>query len=167
MTVEYFTPSKEDVEQAPEHLEMLRLYMIYNDTGHLIGHDFESHYTQEEKDAIRAQLEPISIEFTSLMDFSESAHARDLARKIIARGKPEDSNAAVISELALPCQPIPPTFNPNFGVMKGGPKDFTPVAALSVLPDAQIKPSYHVKEVKIINGQKVTFYGQDLSKDKK
>lgn len=107
MTVEYFTPSKEDIEQAPEHLEILRLYMIYNDTGHLIGHDFVSLYTQEEKDAIRAQLESVSIEFTS------------------------------------------------------------PVAALSVLPDAQIKPSYHVKEVKTINGQKVTFYGQDLSKDKK
>lgn len=71
-----------------------------------------------------------------------------------------DSSAAVTSEFALPSQPIPLTFNPKFG------KDFTPVAVQYVLPEAQINPTYRVREVKDIGGKKFIFYYQELPKDK-
>lgn len=156
MSVEYFTPSEEDTRIAHLWLKHYKMWSEYfNDyDGDIIGRD-------EKKDAsLIIQPPPISIEFTGMMDFGESVRARDLARKIIARIKPEDSNDAIISEFVLPSQPIPPTFNPKFG------KDFTPVPAQSVMPYAQISPTYTVRVMKNIDGKKFIFYGQEFPKDK-
>lgn len=136
MTVEYFTPSKEDIEQAPELLQMLRMYMVYNGNGHLIGYDFESLYTQEEKDAIRAQLE--------LMPDSD----------------------AVISEFALPYQRVPSTFNPKFGVVEENPKVFTPISmTIKSCEPGDLLPK-RIREVKRIGDRTYISYSYSSSEDK-
>lgn len=161
MTVEYFTPSEEDIEQAP------LLLIFYKRWGHHLPEndmlpdqtemyivDFTDCFTPEERQAHRNWLtvgtiapkyvfpspennlsehKDITIEFSSMMNFGHSALARDLARKMITPGTP---------------------------------KDFSPGATQSVLSDAQVNPDYRVNAVKDINGYKVTFYGQELPKDK-
>lgn len=164
MTVECFTPSKEDIEQAPARLHFYKMWRTFISKDDLLPDqsemciiDFTDCFTPEERQAHKnwflltptfprfnfmsggghyPEHKDITVEFTSLMNFGETVHAQDLARKIIAHSKG-----------------TPPMINPESGIIKGNPKDFTPVPTLSVLPAAQIKPSYHVKVVNTINGQ--------------
>lgn len=169
MTVEYFTPSKEDIEQAPALLYFYKQWGhhlpkddLLPDQSEMTIIDFSHLYTEEEKASARRQLvgniHPFpsgSIEFTSHQPY-DVARTKAMARHVLGCSPLQPLNDATVVEVRT-----------SYGSKSDISKDFTPVPTLSVLPPAQTKPSYHVKEVKTINGQKVTFYGQDLSKDKK
>jgi hypothetical protein len=165
MCVEYFTPSKEDIQSGLSWMNWYKIWSAFlNDhTDNIFGHDemtvidFTDCFTPEERRAHKnwfllaptipkfkfmpsgnhyPENKEITVEFTSMMDFGASSHAQDLARKIIARGSP---------------------------------KDFTPVPVQSVLPDAQVKPdkiikvSYRNTGIKTIEGMRPEDY---FKKDK-
>lgn len=157
MTVEYFTPSKEDIEQAPHLLELLQLYCVYNDNGHLVGYDFEHLITQEQKDVVRSELllniiPSGHVEFTSHQPY-DTARAKAMAKCFL-----ENS----------PLQPLDNVSITEVGLTHGksvNPKDFNPASVLLKLPDSKV--GYRYRETKIIDGKLCTFYGQELPKDKK
>jgi hypothetical protein len=157
MTVEYFTPSKEDVEQAPHLLKLFQLYHIYNDDGHLVGFDFEHFMTQEQKDAFRSSLllnitSSGRIEFTSHQPY-DTARAKAMAKRFLENAPLQPLDDASITEVGL-----------TYG-KSADPKDFNPVSVLLKLSDSKV--GYRYRETKIIDGKTCTFYGQELPKDKK
>lgn len=165
MTVEYFTPSKEDIEQAPHRLLVIQAQLenspILYSTDEMTVLDFSHLYTEEEKAIAKAILQEHifpscfgNIEFTSHQPHNV-AQAKARARHVLGNSPLQPPSEATVVEVQT-----------SYGSKSGDPKDFAPVSVLSVLPDAQIRPNYQVKEVKVINGQKVTFYGQELPKDK-
>lgn len=164
MTVEYFTPSERDIEQAPARLQFYKVWWDWiHDTDLLPDQpemtiiDFSHLYTEEEMNFHRQWL---AIDITP-SPFGNSVW-HDTAR------------AKAMAKHALKNSPLRPLDNVSItevSVTRGNesvkPKDFTPVAVQSALPAAQVNPNYRVKEVKTINGRNYTFYGQELPKDKK
>lgn len=168
MCVEYFTPSKEDIEQAPARLLFYKIWGAYlskddllPDSAEMTIIDFSHLYTEEEKAAARRQLadnfHPFpfgSVEFTSHEPY-DVARIKAMAKHVLECSPLRKLDDVSITEVGT-----------AYASKSGSLKDFTPVPVRSVLPDAQIKPSYRVTAVKIIDGRKITFYAQELPKDK-
>lgn len=167
MTVEYFTPSKEDIEQAPHRLLVIQAQLenspILYSTDEMTVLDFSHLYTEEEKAIARAILQENilpscfgDVEFTSYQPCTVRC-TKARARHVLGNSPLQPLSEATVVEVKT-----------SYGSMSGDPKDFTPVVVQSVLPSAQVKSgkikvSYKNTGIKTIEGLRSEDY---FKKDK-
>lgn len=187
MSVEYFTPSEEDIKKAPNRLKDIQHWMENNPHIHFDGDmtwmDFEHLFTEEEKEVQRRWLlvapvlgekevasdpKTVSVEFTAMMEYGKSPRYKRFAENVLKNmlrsnnysfpnAFTDNVGQALISEASLPCQPFPAT---NVS------KDFSQVPFVLKELDPT-KPTYSYRETRTINGKDYYFYFQEPPKDKK